>query len=181
MLYPWLCYSDMFYNRLLCPGTGQSWSVEHGHGQTDLQLAPLQSQIGDRILLAALLQGGEFLGDQLSSCPTKLWKPVLSYTTTSPTQMRWTSQRAATSHHALQTLTSVQPGEWWSMVANDSNLVESVASMQMSSAHSTRAAIAVCNDMMAFFQSPHGSAPWQHDTVCRGTLGQWLSSDLDLF
>lgn len=67
---------------------------------------------------------------------------------------------------------SVQPGEWRKVVANDSNLVEPVDPTQMSRARSTRAALAVRNDLMAFFQSPQGTVPWQNEMVCRGRLNQ---------
>ncbi|CAK6979879.1 fez family zinc finger protein erm-like isoform X2 [Scomber scombrus] len=67
---------------------------------------------------------------------------------------------------------SVQPGEWRRVVASDSNLVQSVDPALMSRARSTRAAMAVRNDLMAFFQSPQGTVPWQHEVVCRGTLNQ---------
>jgi len=67
---------------------------------------------------------------------------------------------------------SVQPGEWRRVVANDSNFVESVHPTQMSRARSTRAALAVRNDLMAFFQSPQGTVPWQNEKVCQGTLNQ---------
>ena len=67
---------------------------------------------------------------------------------------------------------SVQPGEWRRVVANVSNFVESVDPTQMSRARSTRAALAVRNDLMAFFQSPQGTVPWQNEVVCRGILKQ---------
>ncbi|XP_030282838.1 protein ANTAGONIST OF LIKE HETEROCHROMATIN PROTEIN 1-like [Sparus aurata] len=67
---------------------------------------------------------------------------------------------------------SVQPGEWRKVVADDSNLVEPVDPTQMSRACSTRAALAVRNDLMAFFQSPQGTVPWQNEMVCRGRLNQ---------
>ncbi|XP_028327033.1 protein ANTAGONIST OF LIKE HETEROCHROMATIN PROTEIN 1-like [Gouania willdenowi] len=48
---------------------------------------------------------------------------------------------------------SMQLGEWRKAVANDTNLVHSVDSTQMSTATPTRAALAVQNDLMAFFHS----------------------------
>ncbi|XP_069388177.1 putative nuclease HARBI1 [Paralichthys olivaceus] len=67
---------------------------------------------------------------------------------------------------------SVQPGEWRKVVANDSNFVESVDPTLMSRARSTRAALAIRSDLMAFFQSPQGTVPWQNEMVSRGTLNQ---------
>lgn len=60
---------------------------------------------------------------------------------------------------------SMQPGEWRSVVANDSNLVKSVTPMQRSRSGSTSDAAAVRSDLMAFFQSPQGSVSWQHDSA----------------
>ena len=65
---------------------------------------------------------------------------------------------------------SVQPGEWRKVVANDLNFVESVDPTLMSRARSTRVALAFRNDLMAFFQSPQGTVPWQNEMVSRGTL-----------
>ncbi len=58
------------------------------------------------------------------------------------------------------------------MVAGDTNLLEPLDPRQLSRGRSTRAALGVRNDLMAFFQSTHGMVPWQNNTVCRGLLAQ---------
>ncbi|XP_034534153.1 putative nuclease HARBI1 [Notolabrus celidotus] len=69
-----------------------------------------------------------------------------------------------------ETAGSTHPGEWRRVVAGDTNLFEPLDPRVLSRSRSTRAAIGVRNDLMAFFQSPCGSVPWQNDIVCRGQL-----------
>lgn len=69
---------------------------------------------------------------------------------------------------------SVKAGEWRTVVANDSNLVNPVDPAQMSRARSTRAALRVRNDLMAFFASPQGTVPWQNEMVSHGRLNMWM-------
>lgn len=64
---------------------------------------------------------------------------------------------------------SVRPGEWRRIVQQDSCLGP-VDPTEMSRARSTRAAMAVRDDLMQFFQSGQGAVPWQDDIVSRGTL-----------
>ncbi len=65
---------------------------------------------------------------------------------------------------------SPQLGEWRRVVAGDTNVLEPLDPRQLSRARSTRAALGVHKDRMAFFQSTHGMVPWQNNTVCRGQL-----------
>ncbi|KAJ8333871.1 hypothetical protein SKAU_G00411900 [Synaphobranchus kaupii] len=62
-----------------------------------------------------------------------------------------------------------QPGEWRRQVAGDRNLL-ATGRLSAGGARATRAAFAVRNDLMAFFQSPQGLVPWQDATVRRGLL-----------
>ncbi|KAJ8375900.1 hypothetical protein SKAU_G00064800 [Synaphobranchus kaupii] len=62
-----------------------------------------------------------------------------------------------------------QPGEWRRQVAGDRNLL-ATGRLSADGARATRAAFAVRNDLMAFFQSPQGLVPWQDATVRRGLL-----------
>ncbi|XP_057201095.1 uncharacterized protein LOC130561032 isoform X2 [Triplophysa rosa] len=67
---------------------------------------------------------------------------------------------------------SPQLGEWRRVVAGDTNVFEPLDPRNLSRARSSRAAIGVRNDLMAFFQSPNGIVSWQNQIVCRGQLGQ---------
>lgn len=64
---------------------------------------------------------------------------------------------------------SVRPGEWRRIVQKDTGLGP-VDPALMSKARSTRAALAVRDDLMHFFQSERGAVPWQGDILSRGTL-----------
>lgn len=130
------------------------------------------------MLLAFWWQGGKSLGAHWSVCQTKqfaLSKLVVFYTTSWPTLMRSTHLSADTSLLILQTLTLQglpQLGEWRRVVAGDTNVLEQLDPRQLSRARSTRAALGVRNDLMAFFQSTHGMVPWKNNTVCHGQLAQ---------
>ncbi|KAI7810021.1 putative nuclease HARBI1-like, partial [Triplophysa rosa] len=70
---------------------------------------------------------------------------------------------------------SPQLGEWRRVVAGDHpacNVFEPLDPCNLSRTRSSRAAIGVRNDLMAFFQSPNGIVSWQNQIVCRGQLGQ---------
>ncbi|KAF7220910.1 putative nuclease HARBI1 [Nothobranchius furzeri] len=61
----------------------------------------------------------------------------------------------------------VVDGEWRTVVASDSNLLDAG---QLSKAQATRAAISARNDFKSFFLSPQGLVPWQESVLRRGTL-----------
>lgn len=117
------------------------------------------------MLLAFWWQGGKSLGAHWSVCQTKqfaLSKLVVFYTTSWFTLMRSTHLSADTSLLILQTLT----------LQGHLNVLEQLDPRQLSRARSTRAALGVRNDLMAFFQSTHGMVPWKNNTVCHGQLAQ---------
>ncbi|XP_012693796.2 putative nuclease HARBI1 [Clupea harengus] len=60
---------------------------------------------------------------------------------------------------------SPQPGEWRRVSAGDRNLFEPLDPHYLSECYSTGAGTSVREDLMAFFQSPHGTLPWQNNIV----------------
>ena len=60
-----------------------------------------------------------------------------------------------------------QEGEWRKIVAHDTNLLDM---RRLSNARSSRAAIAVRNDLKSYFMSVHGMLTWQANVVNRGCL-----------
>ncbi|KAJ8390550.1 hypothetical protein AAFF_G00103470 [Aldrovandia affinis] len=62
-----------------------------------------------------------------------------------------------------------QPGEWRRQVAGDTNLLPP-GRLSACGARATRAAFAVRNDLMGFFQSPQGLVSWQDAVIRRGQL-----------
>ncbi len=62
-----------------------------------------------------------------------------------------------------ETSGSSQPGEWRTVVADDTSFSEAVAPRCLPRCLSAREAIAVRNDLMAFFQSPQGVMPWNDE------------------
>ncbi|XP_029960905.1 protein ALP1-like [Salarias fasciatus] len=57
---------------------------------------------------------------------------------------------------------SIQPGDWRRVVEGHSNFVDPVDNSRMTGDQPTKAAMAVRSDLTAFFQSPHGTVPWQN-------------------
>lgn len=66
---------------------------------------------------------------------------------------------------------TIQPGEWRREVAGNTN-VAPIPLSQMTRGRSTRAALALRDDLVTFFQTAQGAVPWQNDIVSRGRLGQ---------
>ncbi|KAJ8417848.1 hypothetical protein AAFF_G00226910 [Aldrovandia affinis] len=62
-----------------------------------------------------------------------------------------------------------QPGEWRRQVAGDTNLLP-LRRLSACGARATRAAFAVRNDLIGFFQSPQGLVSWQDAVIRRGQL-----------
>lgn len=70
---------------------------------------------------------------------------------------------------------SPHPGDWRAVVAEDTNLLESLDPEYLSRSRPTKAATSVRNDLMAFFQTPQGCLPWQDNGMPWSTWSRTLN------